>query len=128
MGDAIPTPPGQAPAPVQSTVVVPAPLTPWQALKEAGWWTRYDWAMLALILAMWVVTLFWLIFSPASSEGTPRSTTLLFVFLASISLKLFWLVSLVFRCSWFVLKAHADIAMLPQDAARIAVAYLSGKK
>jgi len=42
--------------------------------------------------------------------------------------KLIWLISLVFRCSWFVLKAHADIAMLPNASARIAVAYLSGQK
>ena len=103
-------------------------MTQWQALKEAGWWTPYDWIMAGILLALWIVTGFWLLFHPASPEGASRMTVLLAVFLASISLKLVWLISLIFRCSWFVLKMHADIAMLPTTSARIAVAYLSGKK
>lgn len=128
MADAIPAPPGQTAPQAQGTMVVEKPLTQWEALKEAGWWTRYDWVVLGLILALWIVTGFWLVFSPANPEGTPRTTILIVILLASISLKLLWLISLIFRCSWFVLKAHADIAMLPNASARIAVAYLSGHK
>lgn len=99
-------------------------MTTWQALKEAGWWTTYDWIMTGCLVALWVTTFFWLIFSVAES----RILTLIVVLLISLSLKALWIVSLVFRCAWFVLKAHADIAMLPYSAARIAAAYLAGKK
>ena len=127
MADAIPTPPGQTAPQAQSTVIAQPALTQWEALKEAGWWTRYDWIILSLILGLWIVTGFWLLFGRANPEGTPRLTVQMLVCLISISLKLLWSISLLFRCSWFVLKAHADIAMLPHASARIAVAYLSGQ-
>jgi len=88
----------------------------------------FDWIMLAVILVMWIVSGFWFLFHQSSPEGTPKLLVLLAVLMASIMFKLIWLISLVFRCSWFVLKAHADIAMLPNASARIAVAYLSGQK
>ena len=128
MADAIPTPEGQTAPQAQGTMIVEKPMTQWQALKEAGWWTAFDWIILAVILAVWIVTGFWFLFHTSTPESTPPLTVLLVVLLANISLKLVWLISLVFRCSWFVLKAHADIAMLPNASARIEVAYLSGHK
>jgi hypothetical protein len=128
MADAIPTPAGQTAPQAQSTVVVATQPSVWQALKEAGWWTRYDWVMVSLLAGLWVVTGFWLLFSTPRPEGPTHAVVLLYVFLASLSLKLLWLISLVFRCSWFVLKAHADIALLPHASARIAAAFLAGQK
>ena len=125
------TPTAASPTPTadSSVVLAQVSISQWQALKEAGWWTRYDWIIVSLILAVWVITGFWLLFSPADPEGvSKKDLVLLAVFLVSLELKMFWMLSLIFRCSWFVLKAHADIAMLPHASARIAVAYLAGKQ
>lgn len=128
MADAIPTPEGTTPPQAQSTVIVPQPLTQWQALKEAGWWTPYDWFVTILFFSLWIVTGFWFLFSTPHPEGPSRTTVLLLIFMAGQSLQMVWLISLAFRCSWFVLKAHADIAMLPHASARIAAAFLAGQK
>ena len=128
MSDAVPTPIGQKPVPTQSTIIAQKPYTEWEALKEAGWWVPYDWCILVLLGMVWVTTGFWFIFSTVTPESLSRPTVIITVLLFSITVKLFWLITLVFRCSRFVLKAHADVAMMPEASARIAVAYLSGKK
>ena len=38
-----------------------------------------------------------------------------------------WTVLLVYRVAVFVLDLHSDVALMPESAARVAVAYLSGK-
>ena len=120
MADAIPSPADKQP-PTQSTVLIPQPMSHWTALKEAGWWTGFDWTMLILIIVLWVTALYWKIF------GHPGTSSLIALLLVNISLKLVWLICLVFRASWFVLRLNADIATMPQESARIAVAYLSGQ-
>lgn len=120
MADAIPTPSDSQPK-AQSTVVVQQPMSQWSALKQAGWWTSYDWVMLTAIGILWLTAFYWKIFGNPSPEGFVA------FLLVNISLLLIWLISLVFRCSWFVLRMHADIATLPHESARIAVAYLSGQ-
>lgn len=97
-------------------------MTRWEALKAAGWWTPYDWIMLSLVLFTWVTAMFWKIFAE------PSALNLVAIFMVSISLKLIWLISLVFRASSFVLTLTADVNMLPVHSARLAVAYLQGKK
>lgn len=96
-------------------------MSQWTALKEAGWWTSFDWTMLVLIVTLWITAIYWKIF------GHPTAGNLIALLLVNISLKLVWLICLVFRCSWFVLRLNADIATMPQESARIAVAYLSGQ-
>jgi hypothetical protein len=129
MADAIPTPAGEPQAPIQSTVVIKSPpLTQWQALKEAGWWTPYDWVMTGLIGLVGTTTAFWLIFSSHGPESVPVTTGLILALLVKLDLLGIWIVSLAFRCSWFVLRVHADIAMLPHESARIAASFLAGKQ
>lgn len=119
MADSIPTPPSKEPQ-TGSTLVVQQPMSQWSALKEAGWWAPYDWAIVIMITLLWITALYWCVF------GHPSASGLIAFLLINISLKLIWIISLIFRCSWFVLRVHADIATLPQESARIAVAYLSG--
>lgn len=128
MADAIPTPPGQTAPQAQSTVVVQKPMTEWEALKEAGWWGRFDWIMLGLIGALWVTTGFYFLFSTPRPEGSPRLLLFAVVLLLNVSLKLVWAIAASFRCAYFILKAHADIALMPNNAARIAAAFLAGHK
>lgn len=121
MADAIPTPADRQ-SKTQSTVVVQAPMSQWTALKEAGWWTQYDWIMLSLIGFLWVTAFYWKMF------GNPDGNGLVALLLINVSLLLVWLISLVFRCSFFVLRLHAEIATLPEQSARIAVAFLAGQQ
>ena len=120
MADAIPTPADKQPT-VQSTVLVQPPLSQWEALKQAGWWRPFDWMMLVVIAAVWITGFYWKMFGNPGTEG------FIALLLVNVSLLLIWLISLIFRCSWFVLRLHADIATMPIEAGRIAVAYLSGQ-
>ena len=119
MPDAIPTPEDKQPK-MQTNIVVQAPMSQWSALKAAGWWMGYDWVMLGVIGFILVTGLYWKLFGDPGTEG------LIALLLATILILLVWIVSLIFRCSWFVLRLNADIATLPDQSARIAVAYLQG--
>jgi len=121
MADAIPDPPGKQSVP-QSTIVTEKELTIWEALKQAGWWMTFDWIMVILVALVWLVGANWKIF------GNPTATQMITMLLLALNVKFVWLISLAFRCSYFVLKLNADVATLPQASARIAVAYLSGQK
>lgn len=121
MADAIPTPADKQPQ-TQSTVVVQPPMSQWTALKQAGWWTSYDWMILGLIGLLWITFIYWKIF------GNPTTMGLVAFLLINVSFKLIWIISLIFRCSWFVLRLNADIAVMPEESARIAVAFLQGQQ
>lgn len=120
MADAIPSDQDKQPR-QQSTLVVQPPMSQWEALKEAGWWRPFDWVMLGIIVVVWITGFYWKMF------GDPSASGLIALLLTTIVFQLVWVTSLVFRCSWFVLRLHAEVATLPAESARIAVAYLSGQ-
>lgn len=121
MADAIPTPEGKQPQ-TQSTVVVQPPMSQWAALKQAGWWTNADSVFVVIIAMLWITFIYWRIF------GNPTTAGLIAFLLVNVSVKLVWLIFLVFRCSWFVLRLNADVAVMPEESARIAVAFLQGQQ
>jgi hypothetical protein len=124
MADAIPTPAAAAPGkqtPPQSTVLLQGGMSEWAALKEAGWWRRSDNMVIILLAATWMTGFYWKVF------GDPETLHLIAFLLITIVIMLAWIISLVFRCSWFVLRLNADVALMPEQSARIAVAYLSGQ-
>jgi hypothetical protein len=120
MADAIPTPADKQPS-TKSTVLLPAPTSRWTALKEAGWWAGMDTTFCIALAFIWVTALYWKIF------GHPNLLNIVVLLLISLIILVAWLIILVYRCSLFVLQLHADIALMPDTAARMAVAYLSGK-
>lgn len=120
MADAIPTPIDQEPK-VKSTVIIPAPMSRWEALKAAGWWAKLDTTFCVLIALTWVTALYWKIF------GNPSGLDLIALLLLNLNLLVVWLVVLSLRCALFVLQLNADIATLPEASARIAVAFLAGQ-
>jgi hypothetical protein len=93
--------------------------TKWEALKARGWWLPYDWAIVVLLVTTLVTLLFWRIF------GSPTALNLIAVVLVDIFIAQLWLISLVFRCSCFVLETQADINLMPEAAARIAAGYFN---
>lgn len=124
MADAIPStnPEKQPEQATRSTVIVQAPISQWQALKQAGWWAGFDWTMLGLIGVIWLTVLYWTIL------GQPTAMVIVIALLISIVIMLVWLLWAIFRCALFVLRLHADVAMMPESAARLAAAYLAGKQ
>jgi uncharacterized PurR-regulated membrane protein YhhQ (DUF165 family) len=113
------------PSPEPANPAKPAPEmgglipTKWEALKARGWWLPYDWAIVVLLAITLVTLLFWRIF------GEPTATNLIAVVLVDIFIAQLWLISLVFRCSCFVLETQADINLMPEAAARIAAGYFN---
>jgi hypothetical protein len=96
-----------------------APITKWEALKARGWVQPYDYWMITIILGTIVTMFFWAIF------GQPTAINLIAVVLVDIFISQLWLISLVYRCSCFVLETQADINLMPESAARIVAGYFS---
>jgi len=46
------------------------------------------------------------------------------VAVACIIVTQLWIVSLVYRCNWYVIKVWADVKMMPADAAKLAVGFI----
>ena len=92
-------------------------MTRWQAYWVAGFIKPYDFVMLGLCVATLLTVAAWSIF------GSPQAVQVLVVLVLLVIILQFWTISLVFRCSDFVLSAHADIHLLPVEAARIVSAY-----
>ena len=80
----------------------------------------FDAVMLGLILSVWVTLGFWKIF------GDPSPMNLIAGALVNISVTQFWLISLAYRCAFFVLQTRADVNLLPMEAARLALGYMTG--
>lgn len=96
------------------------PITHFQALKARGWLQTYDYVVSAILIVSFVTLFFWKIFA------SPTALNLISVLLVDIFVTLLWLVSLVFRCSCFVLEVQADINLMPESAARIVAGFYSG--
>jgi hypothetical protein len=94
--------------------------TKFQALKARGWWQPLDWIMLGIFGGSLVTLFFWWVF------GTPTVLSLIAVLLVDILIALAWLIILSFRCACFVLETQADINLMPESAARIAAAFITG--
>lgn len=96
-------------------------MTRFEAQRKLGLFAAHDYVMLAFILFTLFVTVSYIVFSKASLVA------LILAALVLILLLLAWLVVLAYRIMVFVLDLHAEIALLPQAAARIAAGYFEGR-
>jgi hypothetical protein len=119
MADAIPSGNAQ-PVEPQSTVIVSPAMSQWAAMRQAGWWSGLDTTIVTLLSVLWLTALYWKVF------GHPTMLVFIAFLLVTIALQLVWATILIFRCAWFVLRLNADVALMPEASARIAVAYLAG--
>lgn len=81
----------------------------------------YDLVVVGVESLIVVTTIFWWIFKPE-----PQLVHLLVPFMLFVVVLMLWLVSLMYRCIWFVVKTWADIKQLPVSAAKLAVAFARG--
>jgi len=112
--------PAQSPAP---NVIAPEKaMTRFEAQRKLGLFAPHDYVMLSLIVLIWVTLGFWKLF------GTPTALQLVALGLVNIVLTQFWMIVLVYRCMVFTLDLHADVALMPEAAARIVVGYWEGRR
>lgn len=98
----------------------PEQVTRFQAQKNLGLFGPHDYVMLALIVFSWMVLGFWALF------GQPTALHFIGAALVTLVLLMSWLIVLVYRVLVFVLDLHADVALMPEAAARIVVGYQQG--
>jgi hypothetical protein len=91
------------------------------ALWEVGMFKPYDLVVVGLEVLIAVTTGFWWLFKPE-----PQVIQLLVPFMVFVIVLMLWLVSLMYRCIWFVVKTWADIKNLPASAAKLAIAFARG--
>lgn len=96
--------------------------TKFQALRAFGWILPFDYLMATFIGLTWVTVGFYFLF------GHPTVLRLMAFAIVDFFIFQVWIVSLVFRCSCFVLETQADINLMPEAAAKIAVAFLKGQR
>jgi len=96
--------------------------TKFQALRALGWILPFDYIIAGLVFASWVTVGFYCFF------GNPTAMRLLGFAIVDIFLLQVWTISLLFRCSCFVLETQADINLMPEAAARIGAAHLKGQR
>ncbi len=91
-------------------------------LLTAGLITPIDIVLLGAFFAECITVGYWRVF------GSPSAEQLVVVLLATIVYFQVWLVALMFRLGVMILRARADINLMPDAAARIAVMALQGHK
>lgn len=108
-------------APVESAIPAPEPvMTQWQARRRMGWMSTVDFLFMFVLLVTGTGTLLWCLL------GWPSAVQLLGIGVATIIFLLLWVLLLLYRSMLFTLEVRADINMLPVEAARIAVAHITG--
>lgn len=97
-------------------------LTRWQAQKHFGLVGQVDWVLGSFVVIGIVGTLLSAIL-PFVSIGVVCANLGLTLLFAAI-----WIIILLYRVLVFLLDLHADIALMPESAARIVAGYYEGKK
>lgn len=97
-------------------------LTRFDVQRKLGLFAPHDAVTAGLLLLGAVTLIFWCIF------GSPTLERVMAFGLLMLLVMVAWLILLVFRVLVFVLDMQADVNLMPETAARIAAAYLSGTK
>lgn len=96
------------------------PFTELQALRMIGWWAGVDSLLLGMIIFIAITGVYWKVF------GNPAPLPFLWLTLAVLIILQIWVIVLLYRIATFVLRCHADLKNMGPEAARLAVAFMSG--
>jgi hypothetical protein len=96
------------------------PMTQYQALRKVNFFSAFDFFIGACLAGVGVTLFFWCVFS------RPTLVNVLGLAVVSLILLNVWVVSLVYRCSHYVLVLHAEVMNMPLEAARLVMAGYSG--
>ena len=109
-------------SPAENTPKKEEKISRFEAQLNFGLFARWDYTMIALLVATWVVIGFYWAFRPE-----PSITSIIIGFLFSILAALLWLIVLVYRVLVWILDIRADINLLPEAAARIVIGFQEGR-
>lgn len=98
----------------------PEKISRFEAQRRLGLFAGLDYTAFALILFCWMTLGFWALF------GHPTALHFIAGLLITLALLMAWLIVLAYRVMVFVLDLHADVALMPEAAARIVVGYQHG--
>lgn len=93
------------------------PMTEPQALWQAGWIKPVDVVLFVTNVFCVAALVLW------AFLGDPPFVKFVLACTLLISEQILWVIMLIFRCSYFVLKLHADVSLMPTTAARMVVSY-----
>lgn len=89
-----------------------------EAQRKLGLFAPHDYVTMGLVVFSWMTLGFWAFF------GDPTLLNVLGIVIFNVVLMQIWLVILVYRVLVFVLDMQADVNLMPETAARIAVGYI----
>lgn len=98
------------------------PMTRLQAQVRLGLFAPHDAVTLACVLGCWLGALLWY------GLGSPSALQIALLLLISLNLAAACIIVLVYRALVFLLDISADVNLMPEASARIAVAYLQGRQ
>lgn len=108
--------------PSQSGAITgPQVMTQWQARRRVGWMSTIDFIFMWGLLVIALVVIAWCFF------GWPTAAQLIGTALGVVIYLLLWVILLLYRSMLFTLGVHADIQLMPAQAARMAVAHITGQ-
>ena len=96
-------------------------LTEWEALKNFGYWQPIDSAFIILQVMVMVFM------GAFEFFDTPVLMNYILAGIVMGIFQLIWVTILVYRVAHFVLSLHSTVNLMPEESARMAAAYLSGK-
>ena len=95
-------------------------MTQWQARRRVGWISTIDFVFMLALGLIGVGTVAWCLF------GWPTVSGMIGIGLGTIIYLLLWIILIIYRSMLFTLGVHADIQMMPVEAARMASAHITG--
>lgn len=104
-----------------------APLSRFEAQRKLGLFAAHDIVMFSFIVLCLAANLISLA-GFALFRWDVNWMKMLLVFNLALVLGVAWLVVLVYRILVFILDLHAEVALMPEAAARIAAGYFEGRK
>jgi hypothetical protein len=107
-------------APAKSIITPRQNMTEYQALRQLGFIRGFDFVMLSLLIGHLVFFGFWKFFA------NPSTNSLLLGAVQCLIILHVWTISLIYRCMHNVLLTRSDINLMPEEAARLVVAYHTG--
>lgn len=102
-----------------------APVTRKDALKALGLFARHDYWSIVFLSLSWVG---WFVMLVAGMDSGSFWRIIVGWAGLNVVVTTAWVVVLVYRALIFILDLHAEVALMPEASARIAVGYFEGRK
>lgn len=101
------------------------PITRNEALKKLGLFARHDYISMVFLALSWVG---WFVMLVVGVDTASFWKIVVGWVGLNVVVTTIWVVVLCYRAMIFILDLHAEVALMPEASARIAVGYFEGRK